>query len=38
MIVRHCAGGVVFYANKVVLLRMIEENGLYQKEKYIKMN
>ena len=36
MIVRYCAGGVVFYANKVLLVK--NENGLYQKEKYIKMN
>ena len=38
MIVRYCAGGVVFYANKVLLVKNDRENGLYQKEKYIKMN
>ncbi len=34
MIVRRCAGGVVFYANKVLIVKMIGVNGHFQKERY----
>ena len=38
MIVRYCAGGVVFYANKVLLVKNDRGEWTFQKEKYIKMN
>lgn len=35
MIVRRCAGGVVFYANKVLIVKNDRENGHFQKERYL---
>ncbi len=32
MIVRRCAGGVVFYANKVLIVKMIGVNGHFQRK------